>query len=148
MKLISISVVLRCLLTALILLNLAPNTNLTEIVVVSGHNPEINADLQAKTDEFLALFDRMPPVSVYLKDEPILKSGTNTERGVAYTNCEKGAEPIVYIKKIFYEKANRKQLDNILKHELTHAWLCRQNLSAGHDHRFRAKFIQVGGFGN
>jgi hypothetical protein len=107
-----------------------------------------NRDLQGATDALLPLFDEMPPVPVYLRDEPVLKSGTSIENGVAYTNCENHDNPTIFIKKIFYEKTNRKQLVNILKHELTHAWLCRQNLMSGHDERFRRKFTAVGGFGN
>jgi hypothetical protein len=107
-----------------------------------------NDNLQAETDALLPLFDEMPPVPVFLRDEPVLKSGTSIESGVAYTNCENHDNPTIFIKKIFYEKTNRKQLVNILKHELTHAWLCRQNLMSGHDERFQRKFTAVGGFGN
>ena len=109
---------------------------------------ESNDELQTDANVLLNLFDNMPPVSVYLKDEPVIKSGTNTERGVAYTQCEQHEKPTIFIKKSFYENANRKQLDNILKHELTHAWLCRQRLMTGHDEGFRRKFAEVGGFGN
>lgn len=109
---------------------------------------ERNAKLQADTDELLPLFDKMPPVPVYLRDEIINKKGTNTERGVAYTTCENRNLPVIFIKKLFYEKANRKQLVNILKHELTHAWQCRQGVTWGHDEAFRRKFAEVGGFGN
>lgn len=111
-------------------------------------NYERNAKLQADTDAILPLFDKMPPVPVYLKDEVINREGTNTERGVAYTTCENNNQPTIYMKKVFYEKANRKQLVNILKHELTHAWQCRQQYTWGHDEKFRKKFKQVGGFGN
>jgi hypothetical protein len=104
--------------------------------------------LQSETDALLPLFDNMPPVPVYLRDEPIVKSGTNTERGVAYTNCGKNELPAIFVKRVFYEKTNQKQLTNILKHELTHAWLCRQNFMNGHDDNFRRKFAEVGGFGN
>ncbi|MGI8787819.1 MAG: SprT-like domain-containing protein [Pyrinomonadaceae bacterium] len=109
---------------------------------------EQDARLQAEADALLPLFDKMPPVVVYLTDEAIIKSGTNTERGVAYTTCDKNEFPSIYVKKTFYQKANRPQLVNILKHELTHSWLCRQRLMAGHDAAFRRKFTQVGGFGN
>jgi hypothetical protein len=111
-------------------------------------NIATDANLQADVDALLPLFDEMPPVPVYLSDEPVLKSGSSIERGVAYTQCEKNERPVVFVKKNFYEKTNRKQLVNILKHELTHAWLCRQNLMSGHDEIFRRKFSQVGGFGN
>lgn len=106
--------------------------------------------LQAETDALLPLFDKMPQVPVYLKDEPFLKQGgTNTERGAAYTHCDRDEFPSIFVKKIFYQKANRKQLINALKHELTHAWLCRQRLmSVGHGPLFRRKFSQVGGVGN
>jgi hypothetical protein len=109
---------------------------------------ELNDKLQADANALIPLFDNMPPVSVYLKDEPIIKTGSNTERGVAYTQCEQHDNPTIFIKKDFYRKANRQQLVNILKHELTHAWLCRQRLMSGHDERFRRKFAEVGGFGN
>lgn len=104
--------------------------------------------LQAETDALLALFDNMPPVPVYLTDEPILKKGTNTETGFAYTHCYGHDTPSIFVKKIFYRKNNQKQIVNALKHELTHAWLCRQGVMWGHDERFRKKFRQVGGFGN
>jgi hypothetical protein len=140
---------LRWLLLIVILLNLSPTQSLTEEIVFSGDRFDHDENLQTETDALLPLFDQMPTVPVYLKDEPILKSGTNTERGVAYTNCETSESPTIFIKTIFYQKTNRIQLVNILKHELTHAWLCRQNLmSARHDDRFRQKFSQVGGFGN
>jgi predicted SprT family Zn-dependent metalloprotease len=109
---------------------------------------EGNPTLQANTDELLILFDNMARVPVFLKDEAINKSGTNTERGVAYTLCENFETPKIILKKSFYQKANQKQLTNILKHELTHAWLCRRKQMSGHDERFRQKFNEVGGFGN
>ena len=109
---------------------------------------ESNDKLQTEADALMPLFDNMPPVPVYLKDEPVIKSGSNTERGVAYTHCERHENPTIFIKKDFYEQANRKQLVNILKHELTHAWLCRGQLMSGHDEKFRRKFAEVGGFGN
>src|SRR6188768_1289048 len=93
---------------------------------------ESNDELQTDANALISLFDNMLPVSVFLKDEAITKSGSNTEQGVAYTQCEQHENPTIYIKKDFYRNANRKQLVNILKHELTHAWLCRQQLMSGH----------------
>lgn len=107
-----------------------------------------DARLQADADALLHFFDKMPSVPVYLKDVPILSGGTNVERGVAFTDCVEKKYPTIFIKKSFYDKNNRKQLVNILKHELTHAWLCRQGAMSGHDERFRKKFKEVGGFGN
>lgn len=109
---------------------------------------ERNTKLQTESDALLTLFDKMPQVPIFLKDEVINKEGTNTERGVAYTTCENNNKPTIFMKKVFYEKANRKQLVNILKHELTHAWQCRRQYTWGHDEKFRKKFKQVGGFGN
>ncbi len=109
---------------------------------------ERDKNLQAESDALLPLFDNMPPVPVYLKDEPILKAGTNTEKGSAYTHCYESEKPAIFVKKIFYQKANRNRLVNALKHELTHAWLCRKRQMSGHDEQFRRKFKQVGGFGN
>ena len=109
---------------------------------------ERNAKLQSDTDALLPLFGKMPPVPVFLKDEVINREGTNVERGVAYTTCENKNQPTIFVKKVFYEKANRKMLENILKHELTHAWQCREGLTWGHDAQFRKKFKEVGGFGN
>lgn len=106
------------------------------------------ADLQAKADTFLHLFDNMPTVPFYLKDEPILKTGTNTERGLAYTICEPNNKPTIFIKKVFYQKANLRQLNNVVKHELVHAWFCRKGVQVGHDEQFRKKFESIGGFGN
>ena len=109
---------------------------------------ESDDKIQAETDALLPLFDNMPPVAVFLKNEPVLKTGSSIETGVAYTDCAAHTRPTIFIKKDFYEKTNRKQLVNILKHELTHAWLCRRQLMAGHDALFRRKFAAVGGFGN
>jgi hypothetical protein len=116
--------------------------------LISAGQLESDNQLQVEADALLPLFENMLPVSVYLKDEPTIKSGTNTERGVAYTTCDNYETPLIVVKKNFYNKANRKQLVNILKHEMTHAWLCRQNLMSGHDERFRRKFAEVDGFGN
>lgn len=55
---------------------------------------------------------------------------------------------MIYMKKVFYEKNNQKQIVNILKHELTHAWQCRRGGMRGHDAEFRKKFTEAGGFGN
>jgi len=109
---------------------------------------EKNDNLQATADALLRFFDRMPTVPIFISDAPKLKSGTNTERGVAYTECKDHEVPVIFMKKSFFEAANQKQLENILKHELTHSWLCRQKLMAGHDARFRQKFAAIGGFGN
>lgn len=112
-------------------------------------NAERDGKLQAETDALLSLFDKMPRVPVYVEDTPMLKSGTNTERGAAYTNCDGHGAPSIFVKKTYYQKANQKQLVNSLKHELTHAWLCRRGMmSIGHGAAFRKKFTQVGGFGN
>lgn len=113
------------------------------------HGASVRDDrLQAEADALLPLFDNMPSVPVRLKNEPILKTGTEAERRVAYTFCDGGEVPFIIVKQIFYQKTNRVQLVNILKHELTHAFLCRRRESAGHDERFRRKFKEVGGFGN
>ena len=105
--------------------------------------------LQAEADALLPLFDRMPPVPIYLKDAPILESGTNTETGNAYTFCDGNEVPLIFVKKIYYQKANRKRFTNTLKHELTHAWLCRQHLiSVGHGELFQRKFRAIGGWGS
>jgi hypothetical protein len=139
--------------------NVADNSNKTQNVsdnkptisnsntVISINKNEINTKLQSETDALLPLFNKMPQVPVYIKDEPIIKNGSETQRGVAYTTCVK-KEPTLYIKKAFYEKANNKQLTNILKHELVHSWFCRQGIKTGHDERFRKKFKSIGGFGN
>lgn len=120
-----------------------------EIEIKPGPDNRLqNKKLQAEIDALLPLFDGMPPVPVYLTDKPVVKLGTNTEKAVAYTRCENRKYPSIFVKKIFYQTANRKMLVNILKHELTHAWLCRQEAPWGHDERFRRKFKQVGGFGN
>ena len=109
---------------------------------------ERSAKLQTETDALLPLFGKMPPVPAFLKDEIINKEGSSTERGVAYTACENKNQPTIFVKKVFFEKANKKQLVNILKHELTHAYFCRQGIQAGHDAKFRKKFTEVGGIGN
>lgn len=107
-----------------------------------------DAKLQAISDSLLHLFDKMSSVPVYIVDEPIGRNGVNVEHSVAYAICENQNQPTVFIKKAFYEKRNTKQLVNILKHELTHAYFCRKGIQAGHDERFRQKFREVGGIGN
>ncbi len=104
--------------------------------------------LQRESDALLSLFENLPRVKVFVTDEPLEKAGSNVERGVAYTDCSMEKVPTIYVKNPFYSKANRKQLVNILKHELTHAWFCTQGIQTGHDARFRKKFTEVGGFGN
>jgi SprT-like family len=126
----------------------APIPPVTEVEVLTGDSFERDEKLQAQADDLLSFFEKMPSVPIYVKDEIINKDGTNIERGVAYTSCDKPEFPTIFVKKIFYQTANQKQLVNILKHELTHAWLCRQNEMSGHDERFRQKFKEVGGFGN
>jgi hypothetical protein len=139
----------KSLLLLLILSNPAPENQPFSVEIPAfPENSEHNENLQADADALLPLFDKMPPVPVYLKDEAFLKSGTNTEKGAAYTHCYNHDFPTVYVKKVFYETANRKQLVNLLKHELTHAWLCRQRRMSGHDAEFRRKFTEVGGVGN
>ena len=133
---------------ALLLLPFPLSNPLPTIEKPAAGQAEYNEFLQTESDALLPLFDSMPPVAVYLTAQPILKSGSSVETGVAYTRCDSSEQPVIYIKKDFYEKTNRKQLVNILKHELTHAWLCRQNLMSGHDELFRRKFTAVGGFGN
>ncbi len=109
---------------------------------------EKNIAMQKQADSLLNLFDNMSSVPVFVKDEPILRNGTNTERGLGYTTCENKNVPTIYIKKVFFQKNNQKQIINILKHELTHAYFCRQGFQVGHDERWRKKFESVGGFGN
>jgi SprT-like family len=123
-------------------------------IVANRQNPiwsnkiEKDSKLQTQADSLLNLFDKMSQVPVFIKDEPILKVGTNTERGLGYTICEPNNKPTIFIKKVFYQKNNQKQIINILKHELTHAYFCRQGVQVDHDSRWRKKFESVGGFGN
>ncbi len=125
-----------------------PFPAIEEVKIIPAENFTVDEKLQAQTDALLPLFDKMPSVRVFIKDEIINKEGSNTERGVAYTTCESPDQPIIFLKKAFFQNANQKQLTNILKHELTHVWLCLQNLmTVGHDEKFREKFKQVGGFG-
>jgi hypothetical protein len=130
------------------------SSNVNKILVSSNKpdpiwNDKVSKDfeLQKKADSFLYLLDKMPQVPVFLKDEPILKNGTNTEKGLAYTICESD-KPTIFIKKDFYQQKNIKQLDNVLKHELVHAYFCRQGVQVGHDKLWRDKFTSIGGFGN
>jgi hypothetical protein len=133
----------------LILSNPVPIMPPTGEAAAFGSKFESDESLQAEANALLPLFDQMAPVPIYFRDEPILKSGTNTEMGSAYTHCDGNEFPSIFFKKTFYQKANRKQLVNALKHELTHAWLCRQGLmSIGHGDAFRRKFTEVGGVGN
>ncbi len=108
-----------------------------------------DANLQAEADGLLPLFDQMPSVPIYLKDDPILKSGTNIETGNAYTHCDGNKFPFIFVKKTYYRKVHRTRLINTLKHEMTHAWLCRQQMmSVGHGALFREKLARVGGWIN
>ena len=126
-----------------------PTVNRTAKVDPRFEKTVRNEKLQAEADALLPLFDRMPSVPIYLKDAPILKSGTNTETGNAYTFCDGNETPMIFVKKIYYQKANRKRFANTLKHELTHAWLCRQHLiSVGHGELFQRKFRAIGGWGS
>lgn len=76
-------------------------------------------------------FDGMPSVPVYIKDQPIDDNGNSLARSLAYyssatlNSIKKRSKTAGYIviKKSFLEKANEKELDNVLKHELIHAWL-------------------------
>jgi len=126
--------------------NVSLSQKATEIAIIG--KVERDQKLQSETDALLPLFDNMPSVPVYLKDEPVLKAGTNVDTGLAYTHCFGQERPAIFFKKVFYQKNNRKQIVNALKHELTHAWLCRQGVMSGHDARFYKKFRQVGGIGN
>lgn len=104
--------------------------------------------LQRQTDALVPLFGNFQSVPVFVVDEPIKHSSSGAEPGVAYADCDRKNVPTIYVKKEFYQKANPKMLTNILKHELTHAYFCRQGIQAGHDERWRKKFTEVGGFGN
>lgn len=115
---------------------------------VPEHKGARNPGLQSEVNKILPLFKTMTKVDAYVVDEPIEKTGSEVEKGVAYTTCSPSKIPVLYIKKSFYGRANQQQLTNILKHELTHAWFCTQGVQTGHDARFRAKFKEVGGFGN
>jgi hypothetical protein len=130
------------------------SSNVNKIIIANNKpNPIWNdkvskdSELQKKSDSFLYLLDKMPSVPIYLKDEPILKTGTNTEKGLAYTICESN-KPTIFIKKVFYQTKNQKQIDNVIKHELVHAYFCRQGVQVGHDKLWRDKFKSIGGFGN
>ncbi len=161
-KLVVISVILICLLIggAVLLYNLFQQANVPPLTNNNLQTPakdasapekkfEQNQNLQAEANALLRLFDKMPVVPVYLSEELIEKEGSNVEKGVAYTICENSKNPEIMMKKSFFQKANHKQLINILKHEMTHAWLCRQNeMSVGHGELFQKKFKSVGGFGN
>lgn len=136
-------------------LDIQANTNINSnhLSQVKIENPDLrkgetDPKLQFQTNSLLPLFNNMPLVPTFITDEPIIKSGSETQKGVAYTTCVNKDNPTIYLKKVFYQKANQKQLTNILKHELVHAWFCRQGIQTGHDERFRRKFKEVGGFGN
>lgn len=123
--------------------------HITNVVKTPSPKPkgERNSKLQSDLDSLLPLFDKMRSVPIYLTNELIQKGEEGKEGGVAYNVCERD-NPTIFMKRAFYDKGNRKQIVNILKHELTHAYFCRQGIQAGHDARFREKFTQVGGFGN
>ncbi len=124
---------------------ISPNNNNNAIIRTKLTKHQI---LQKQADSLLILFDKIPSVPVYLTDEAILKQGNNVERGLAYTKCIESGDPKIFIKDQFYKTKNQKQITNILKHELTHAWQCHHGIMTGHDNEFREKFKSVGGFGN
>lgn len=105
-------------------------------------------EIQKEADRIVPLFGTMRKVEVYIVDEPIESRDASVEPGVAYTVCSPDKVPIIYLKRAFSTKAPKKQMTNILKHELTHAWFCTQGIRTDHDARFRAKLNEVGGFGN
>ena len=142
------TVALKLCFALLLLFLFVPNSTTHGKFYAIVDRPEYIESLQAESDALLSLFDEMPSVAVFVDDRPIQASGTSIDTGVAFTSCETSEKPVIYLKKDFYEKTNRKQLVNILKHELTHAWACRQNVMGGHDELFRRKFTSVGGFGN
>jgi hypothetical protein len=111
-------------------------------------NRTTSPQLQQQADSLLHLLDSMPSVPVLITDEPILKEGNNVETAIAYTTCAQRQFPEIFVKEAFYRRANEKQLINALKHELTHAWFCRQGIIADHGPEFRKKFESIGGFGN
>jgi hypothetical protein len=116
--------------------------------LLAGKKVEVDKKLQAESDALLPLFGKMLSVPVYIVDEPIIENGkSSTERSIAYTICENKDQPTIFVKKVFWEKQNDKQITNALKHELTHAWFCRQEIRAEHDERFRKKFAGIGGYG-
>jgi hypothetical protein len=103
--------VFRLLLLLMLLSNLTPVVPpITGEIVVSGDRLEREDNLQAEADALLLLFDDMPSVAVYLKDEPILRSGTNTRRGVAYTHCQGNELPSIFVKKFFIKKTTGNNL--------------------------------------
>ncbi|MBK8811442.1 MAG: SprT-like domain-containing protein [Acidobacteria bacterium] len=127
------------------------NPNANRATNVAKEEPQKgwrDSKLQKESDALLPLFGKFPVVNVRVVDEPLQKSGSETERGVAYTNCSTDKIPTIYVKNAFYLRAPRPQLVNILKHELTHAWFCTQGIQTGHDPRFQKKFKEIGGFGN
>lgn len=105
-----------------------------------------DASLQTRADKLATLFGELASVPVYLTESADGETD-DLVRGVAYTRCVV-REPTIVIKEEFYRRANETQLINILKHELTHAFFCRDGVKAGHDARFREKFASVGGVGN
>ena len=67
------------------------------IANVPKQNLDHDRKLQAEADSLLKLFNNMPQVPVYLKDEPIMKTGSETQRGLAYATCEPDRKPTIFI---------------------------------------------------
>ena len=63
---------------------------------------ETDPQLQDQINSLLPLFDKMPVVPIFLTDEPILKSGSETQKGVGYTICNTKDNPTIYLKKDFF----------------------------------------------
>lgn len=128
--------------------NIPKKSSNTPVNSLVKANVKKDATLQKQADGLLRLFDKIPSVPVYLTDQPLLKEGTNTETGLAYTHCVNQGKPEIFVKRVFYEKKNQKQITNVLKHELTHAWQCHRGIMSGHDEEFWKKFRSIGGLGN
>lgn len=107
---------------------------------------ELEQHLQTIADSFLPLFDNMPRIKIRVLNEPI--DGTpNGRRAVAYCHYANGPfEKYVVIKKDFLICANIEAVENIVQHELIHAWSHWKGFKDNGEHGpiFKAKAQEIG----
>jgi hypothetical protein len=95
------------------------------------------AEIQQYADSQLHLFDNMPQVPVYLRDEPMNEE--NPSAGYYDPNND-----YIVIKRVAYNQVRGGRFREIILHELTHAWVRRQGLDDGlHGPVFRKKLLEV-----
>ena len=99
---------------------------------------ETDAKLQIQANSLLKLFGNMSQVSVYIKDEPIIKSGSDTQKGVAYAICVTNKQSDYFPQKNLLSKGKSESISQYFKTRTC----SRLVLSAGASGRTRCAFPQ------